>query len=376
MSLWSTLTQHAKAQFLDVIQWLDDTPNTLVYRFPVFQQAIQDGGKLVVREGQAAVFVAEGRLSDVFGPGTYEISTKNTPIASFFSSIKYALNYPYKGDIYFISTRQFTDQKWGTANPIPMRDADLGVVRIRAFGAFAFRITDPAVFMREIVGTAGLFTTEEITGQLRRKLVSALADTIGESKIPVLDLVAQYMDLGDALRQRLTGWFQANYGITLTDFVVENVSVPPEVEKMMDTHARMKLAGNQQDYLAFQAAENIGGAMRQGGGGGGNAMMDAGIGLAMGQALGARLGQAMNPAAPAAAPAMPPPLPPAMVFHYAGPDNVPQNLGPADIAARVRANPAGRHLAWREGMAGWTNAADVPEVRAHLGALPPPLPPG
>ncbi|MFN7147748.1 MAG: SPFH domain-containing protein, partial [Myxococcota bacterium] len=201
MGLWNTLSNHAKAQFLDVIQWLDDSKNTLVYRFPIFNQAIQDGGKLVVREGQAAVFVAEGRLSDVFGPGTYELSTRTKAISGFFESIKYGLNMPYKGDVYFVSTRQFTDQKWGTANPLMLRDKDLGAVRIRAFGVFAYRITDPAAFIREVVGTAGLYTTDEINGQLKRKLVSALADTIGESKIPALDLISQYMDLGDALRQ-------------------------------------------------------------------------------------------------------------------------------------------------------------------------------
>ena len=239
MALWDTLKTHAKAQFLDVIQWLDDTQDTLVYRSPIFNQAIQDGGKLVVREGQAAVFVSEGQLSQVFTPGTYELSTRTKAIWSFFESIKYALNYPYKGDIYFVSTRQFTDQKWGTPNPIMMRDKDFGAVRVRAFGSYAFKVSDPAQFLREIVGTNGLFTTEEINGHVKRKLVSAFADTLGETKLPVLDLAAQYMDLGDALRQRLTGWFQENYGITITDFVVENISLPPEVEKMVDKRSSL-----------------------------------------------------------------------------------------------------------------------------------------
>ena len=151
MGLWDTLTSNAKAQFLDVIQWLDESSNTLVYRFPTHQQAIQSGGKLVVREGQAAVFIAEGRLSEVFGPGTYELSTKTRAIAGFFETIKYAFNYPYKGDIYFVSTRQNTDQKWGTANPIILRDKDFGMVRLRAFGVFAYRVSDPATFLRELL---------------------------------------------------------------------------------------------------------------------------------------------------------------------------------------------------------------------------------
>ncbi len=382
MSLWDTLTQSAKAQFLDVLSWTDDSKTTLVYRFPIHQQAIQDGGKLVVREGQAGVFIQEGKLSDVFGPGTYELSTRTPAIWGFFQSIKYGLNQPYKGDVYFVSTKQNTDQKWGTANPIPMRDADLGVVRIRAFGSYAYRITDPAVFLKEIVGTAGLTTTDDINGHLKRKLVSALADTIGESKIPVLDLAAQYMDLGDALRQRLNGWFQENYGITLTDFVVENVSVPPEVEKMMDKRSSMALAGDMNQYTQFSAANALEAAAQRPGGGS-NPMLDAGMGLAMGQALGQAIGQkASGPFNPqqglsgGAAPSGPPPLPMEGTYHYAGPDGAQVTATPAQVAAGVRANPTGRHLVWKEGMAAWSDPKTIPEIAALLGALPPPLPPG
>jgi len=439
MGLWQTLSTHAKAQFLDVIQWLDDSQNTLVYRFPVFNQAIQDGGKLVVREGQAAVFVSEGKLSDVFGPGTYEISSRTKAIWGFFESIKYGLNMPYKGDIYFVSTRQYTDQKWGTAKPIMMRDKDLGVVRIRAFGIYAYRVTDPAIFLREVVGTAGLFTTDEINGQLKRKLVSALADTVGESKIPVLDLVAQYMDLGDALRQRLTGWFQENYGITLTDFVVENISVPPEVEKMMDKRSSMALAGDMNTYTQFQAANALEAAATRPGGGG--AFMEAGLGLAMGGVMGNQLGRsAAGPSTVGAQvgvgapppppletryhyhgpsgqgeygareiaalvakdrgaahnvwatgwpgwrawkdvpeivgqlPPAPPPVPGPILFHYVGASDAPVTLPAAEIAGRLAAEPTGRHLVWREGMAGWVDARTVPDVASAAGGGPPPLP--
>lgn len=385
MGIWDTLTANVKAQFLDVIQWLDDSQNTLVYRFPTHQQAIQNGGKLVVREGQAAVFIAEGRMSDVFGPGTYELSTRTAAIMGFFESIKYALDYPYKGEIYFVSTRQNTDQKWGTPNPIILRDKDFGMVRLRAFGAYAYRISDPGVFLKEVVGTNGLFTTEEINGQLKKKLVSALADTIGESRIPLLDLVAHYMDLGDALRQRLNGWFQENYGITLTDFVVENISVPPEVEAMMDKRTSMGVLGDLGAYTQLQTANAIGEAAKHGGGGGGNAFMDAGLGLAMGGAIGAQLGRAaqttgaFNPQVGLSQPgaAAPPPLPPAAApFHYNGPDGTTVQIGAAEVAARVKAQPTGRHLVWRDGMAGWTDPKDVPEIAAAFGPpAPPPLPP-
>lgn len=380
MSLWDTLKGHAGAQFLDVIEWTDDSRDSVVFRFPIFQKAIQNGGKLVVREGQVAVFVSEGKLSDVFPAGTHEISTRNAPIMSFFESIKYGLDMPYKGDVYFVNTRVFADHKWGTPNPIPIRDADLGVVRIRGFGSFAFRVSQPATFLREVVGTAGLLTTEDITGQLKRKLVSALADTIGEATIPLLDLVAHYMDFGEALRDRLNGWFSENYGITLTDFVVENISVPPEVEKMMDKRSSMALAGDMGAYTQFQAANAMEEAAKQPGGGGG--FMQAGLGLAMGQTMASQLGQAgqgapFNPhqGMASAPPPLPPPLPGELIFHHAGPDGVRGQLPAAEIVTRVLAQP-GRHLVWKEGMAAWAEPAAVPELAALLRAVPPPLPPG
>jgi len=449
MSIWKTLKTHAKAQLLDVIQWLDDSRDTLVYRFPIFNQAIQDGAKLVVREGQMAVFVNEGQMSEVFGPGTYTLSTRTKAIASFFESIKYSLNYPYKGDIYFVSARQITDQKWGTPNPIMMNDKQLGPVRIRAFGIYAYRIEDAGTFLREIVGTKGLFTTKEINGQLKRKLVSAFADTVGESKIPVLDLAAQYMDLGDAMRERMSPTFNESYGIGLTDFVVENVSLPPEVEKMLDKRTSMGLIGDMGAYGQFQAANAIETAAGRPGGGS-NAMMDAGMGLAMGGYMGQQMmgqqGGVYNPrrgfgpaggavpqpppppntdpvfhysgasgqaqlnaqqiaekvaadrggahnvwmpgwpgwkawsAVPEIAGVVPPEMPPPpgaapdVVFHYAGASGQ-QELGAADIAKLVAADPTGRHLVWKEGFSGWLPAADVPEIQAAAAPAPAPPPP-
>jgi len=373
MSLWDTLKTHAKAQFLDVIQWLDDSRETLVYRFPVFNQAIQDGGKLVVREGQAAVFVAEGRLSDVFGPGSYDLSTNTPAIAGFFESIKYALNYPYKGDVYFVNTRQFTDQKWGTPNPVMMNDAQLGPVRIRAFGIYAYRVTDPAKFLREIVGTSGLFTTEEINGQLKRKLVSAFSDTLGESRVPVLELAARYMDVGDTMRQRMTGWFQENYGITLTDFVVENVSLPKEVEEILDKRTSMGLVGDMGAFTQFQSANAIEAAAKQPGGN--NPMLNAGMGLAMGGMMGQQMMNATQKGG-TFDPTMkgPPPVPSAdATFHYNGPDGQLQ-LTASQIAQRVRTNPDARHLVWQDGWENWRAAKDVPEIAALARNTPPPVP--
>ncbi len=162
MSFWNTLKSHAKAQFLDVIQWMEDDKETVVYRYPVFNQAIQDGGKLVVRPGQSAVFVNEGQSSDAFGPGTYELNSRTKAIWSFFESIKYQLNYPYKGDVFFVSTREFSGNKWGTPQPISVMDDNFGSVEIRAHGVYTFKIVDPVRFLETMVGNFGLFETHEV----------------------------------------------------------------------------------------------------------------------------------------------------------------------------------------------------------------------
>ncbi|TNE84807.1 MAG: antifreeze protein [Deltaproteobacteria bacterium] len=374
MGIWDTLTTHAKAQFLDVIEWTDGTAGAIVYRFPVFDKAITDQSKLVVREGQAAVFVSEGALSDVFGPGTYTLDTRNTPITSFFESIKYGLNYPYKGDILFVDTTQFTENRWGTANPFMLRDAEFGPVRIRAFGVYSFRITDPAEFIRQIVGADGLFTKDEITGQLKRKLVSALADTVGQARIPVLDLAANYMDLGDALRDRMNPAVQEAYGITITDFTIENISLPAEVEKALDQRTKMGVLGNLDAYAKLQAAEAIGTAAANPGLGG------AGIGMGVGFGMGNMMGNQMagmaqqsghfNPhtGMQGGGAAVPPPLPGAATFHYSS-HGAQEQLSADAIAAKVAANRDGQHLIWQAGWSGWKPWNEVPEIATKV---PPP----
>jgi membrane protease subunit (stomatin/prohibitin family) len=383
MSIWNTLTQHAKSQFLEVIEWLDSTNDTIVYRFPVFNQKITDNSKLVVREGQAAVFISEGQLSDVFGPGTYTLDTRNTPIMSFFASIAYKLNYPYKGDVYFVNTKLFRENRWGTANPFMMRDAEFGPVRVRAFGIYAFRVTDPATFLRQVVGTDGLFTTEEINGQLKREVVSGLATAIGQARIPVLDLAANYMDLGDTIRDKLNPRFVEQYGITLTSFTIENISLPPEVEQALDTRSKMGVLGDLNAYAKLKAADAIQTAAANPGIGG--AGIGMGVGFGMGNMMGGMMGQAMtqpggfNPHAgmqggPAPAP---PPLPQEQRLHYSGPAGQAQ-LTPAEIAQRVAADRAGNHMVWAAGWPSWRAWTDVPEVAGlvpPVAAAPPP-PPG
>jgi len=368
MGLWDTLKQHAGAQFLDLIEWLDDTNDTLVWRFPVFNQAITDNSKLVVREGQAAVFVSEGRLSEVFGPGTYTLDTRNKAILSFFTSIAYQMEYPYKGDIYFISTRQFTDNGWGTPNPIMMRDAEFGPVRIRAFGVYSYRITDPATFIRQIVGTDGLFTTDEINGQLKKTLVSAFGDTVGQARIPVLDLAANYMDLADTLRDRMNKRFGESYGLTLTDFTIQNISLPEAVEKALDDRTKMGVLGNLNAYTQLKAADAIGTAAANTGIGG------AGIGMGVGFGMGNMMGNQMMGAQGGAGQAPPPP-PAAGTFHYSGPTGQAQ-LSAMDVVQRIQGDPSGKHNLWQPGWSGWKSWNEVPEIASKMPPAPPPPPPG
>jgi membrane protease subunit (stomatin/prohibitin family) len=381
MSLWSRFKSHASAQFLDVVEWLDDSDDTLVWRFPVFNQAITDNSKLVVREGQAAVFVSEGKLSDVFAPGTYTLDTRNAPILSFFESIKYQFEYPYKGDIYFVSTRQFTDNGWGTQKPFMMRDAEFGPVRIRAFGVYSFRLTDPGTFLKQVVGTDGLFTTDEITGQLKKKLVSMVASSIGKAQIPVLDLAAQYMEIGDQIRQDINPAFQSSYGITLSDVTISNIGLPEAVEKALDTRSKMGVLGNLDAYAKLQAADAMAVAAANPGLAGAGVGM--GVGFGMGNAIGGALGGAQ--AAPghfdprtgslgAAPPATPPPPAPS-TFHYSGPSGQHQ-LGAEQIAERVAADRSGNHQVWQAGWAEWKAWSDVPAISSQVPpapAAPPPV---
>ena len=294
------LLDFIKGEFVNVIEWTDASRSTLVYRFPVRDHAIKMGAQLTVREGQAAVFVNEGQLADVFSPARYELSTANLPILTKLNSWSHGFDSPFKSEVYFVNTTQFTDQKWGTQNPITLRDPELGPVRVRAFGSYAYRVTDPGLFLQEIVGTDGHFTTEDIRGQLRSHVISSFTDALGESGVPVLDLAAHYKELGGKLRDAMASDFEG-YGLGLVTFLIENISLPPEVEKMLDKRTSMGLLGDMGKYTQFQAAQAIEKAASNPGSGAGDGM-GLGAGLAMGQAMAAAMGGAQNQAQAPAAP--------------------------------------------------------------------------
>lgn len=282
-----------RSQFIEVIEWLDETGNTLVYRFPVQGQEIKNGARLTVRESQNAVFVHQGQIADVFTPGLYTIDGGNTPILTKLGAWMHGFNSPFKAEVYFVNTKQFTDLKWGTPNPIMMRDSDFGMVRFRAFGIYSIRVSDPAAFIKEIAGTNAHFETEDIQGQLKRTLVSGFSDALGESKIAALDLASNYDELGKFMRTKLSDEFKS-YGLELTKFVIENISLPPEVEAAMDKRTSMGVIGDVGRYTQFQAADALRDAAQNPGGGAG---LGAGLGagFAVGNAMAGAMSDAVKP---------------------------------------------------------------------------------
>ena len=288
MSIIDKVKEAAMNQFIEVIEWLDDSKDTLLYRFPVYQQEIKNGAQLIVRESQAAVFVFEGQVGDVFTPGRYTVEGGNTPILSKLGAWKFGFNSPIKAEVYFVNTKQFTDMKWGTSNPIMLRDADFGIVRLRAFGAYSLRVADPAEFIKEIAGTNAKFQTEDIDEQLKRSIVTEFSDALGELKIPALDLAAQYKEVGEQIRAKINEDFKG-YGLEVTKFYVENISLPPEVEAAMDKRSSMGALGDAQKYMQFQAADALRDAAQNEGGGAG-----LGAGLGAGFAVGGQMANAFG----------------------------------------------------------------------------------
>lgn len=281
-----------RSQFIEVIEWLDDSGNTILYRFPVQGQEIKNGAQLTVRESQAAVFVFQGQIADVFGPGRYSIDGGNTPILTKLGAWKFGFNSPFKAEVYFVNTKQFTDLKWGTSNPVMMRDTDFGMVRLRAFGIYSIRVTDPRALIKEVAGTNAHFVTEDIEGQLKRTLVSGFSDALAESKIAALDLASNYDELSKFIRSKLTDDFKT-YGFELTKFVVENISLPAEVEAAMDKRTSMGVIGDVGRYAQFQAADAMRDAAQNTGGGAG-AGAGLGAGFAIGNAMAGAMTNAMN----------------------------------------------------------------------------------
>ncbi|MFL6375610.1 MAG: SPFH domain-containing protein [Pyrinomonadaceae bacterium] len=283
MSIFDKVKDAAMHQFIEVIEWLDNTGDTIVYRYPVEGQEIKNGAQLIVRESQSAVFVYEGQVADVFTPGRYTIDGGNTPILSKLGAWKYGFDSPFKSEVYFVNTKQFTDMKWGTSNPIMLRDSDFGIVQLRAFGAYSLHVVDSAEFIKQIAGTNAQFNTDDIDVQLKRAVVTEFTDALGELKIPALDLAAQYKEMGERIRGNINDGFK-DWGIEVTKFFIENISVPEAVQEAIDKRASMGALGDAQRYMQFQAADALRDAAQNEGGGAG-----LGAGLGAGFAVGGQM---------------------------------------------------------------------------------------
>jgi excisionase family DNA binding protein len=269
-----------KGELLEIIEFNDDSRDTLSWRFPDNDHAIKNGAQLIVRESQAAQFVYLGQYGDCFGPGKHSLVTENIPVLTKIKGWKYGFQSPFKADVYYVTTRLFTGNKWGTANPVMMRDADFGVVRLRAFGTFDFKIVDPPVFLREVAGTDHHFRLDEFADTMRSRIVSVFSEALASCGVPALDVATRYSELGDALLPIINPHVTVKYGIEITTFLVENVSVPPEVEAAIDKRSSMSAIGNLNDYVKFQMAES----MTKGGDGGSAAAMPAQMAMGFGLA--------------------------------------------------------------------------------------------
>lgn len=338
-------------EFIDIIEWTDDSNDTMVYRFERYNNEIKYGAKLTVRESQVAVFVNEGEVADVIEPGMYELETKNLPVLSTIQHWDHALQSPFKAEVYFCNTKQFVDLKWGTKNPIMIRDEEFGGVRLRAFGTYAIRIKDPVKFIREIAGTDGHFTTDEISDQLRNLIISRFTNIAGSSKIPVLDLAANYDQLGIYLTEIIGPEFD-EYGLELTKILIENISLPASVEEALDKRVSMGMVGDLDQYMKYQAADSLGT------GGSSSSAMDMGMGFAMANKM------ADTITTPAQAPASPPPLPAGSTWHVAIDDKA---TGPHTTSAIKDLIGNGQltedSLVWTEGMTDWDQAKNVDDIR-------------
>ena len=318
------LMDFISGQLLEIIEWQDDSRDTLSWRFPDDDKEIKRGAQLIVREGQIAQFVYLGQYGDTFGPGKHSLVTDNIPILSKLKGWKYGFESPFKADVYYINTRLFTGNKWGTSNPVMLRDQDFGVVRLRAFGTYDFRVTNPQTFLREVVGTDQNFRLEEFADTMRSRLVSAFSDALATSQVPALDVASRYSELGDALLPVINPATTVNYGIEITSFIIENVSVPPEVETAIDKRSSMSVIGNLNDYVKMQLAEGL-----AKGGGAGNAPAELAVGIAMAQQIAQGItGGGHPPPIPSAAPAAPVLLTPAQVAQILG-------VGEPDVMASI-----------------------------------------
>lgn len=371
MGIFDEIKKKLSHEFIDIIEWLDSSNDTIVHRFERYQNEIKNNAQLVVREGQIAVFINEGKLADVFNPGTYTLNTQNLPILATLKGWKYGFNSPFKAEVYFVSSRLFTDEKWGTKNPVTLNDDRFGFVEVRAFGTYAFKIEDAGKFITDIVGTDNNFTNFEINEHLKSLISTRFTDTIGEANLPIELYAANTNELSDTCLEVMQPEFNS-VGISLEKFFIENVSMPEELKKEIFEYSRLnKLDLDKLTKFKAAKALEVAAANESGAAGAGIGM---GMGFAMAQQMGGMLQQPTQTTTQTTG-TTPPPLPQQTQYFYASNG---QQLGPVSFEG-LSSLFAGRTvnastLIWKQGMANWTALNTVPELQVLLGSAPPPLP--
>lgn len=369
------LFEKLRHELIDIIEWVDDSRHTLVWRFPRYQNEIKNGAQLIVRPGQTAVFVHRGQIADIFEPGHYELKTDNLPILSTVAGWKYGFNSPFKAEVYFISTRQITDLKWGTPNPIMLRDPEFGPIRIRAFGTYALKAVEPRALLEELVGTDKVVDADEVTELLRSIIISTFSDVIGSSNVAALDLASRYREFGETLRLAVQSRIDDEYGLEIPQLFIVNISLPEAVEKALDTRTSIGVIGDMNKYQQYQMGQAMTAAASNPSGGG----AAEGMGMGLGFAMAGRMMQPGMMAAPAGPGGMaPPPPPPAAAWHVAvnGQTTGPFN-GQQLSAGAASGELTPQSMVWTQGMSGWLPASQVPQLQSlFMPSAPPPPPPG
>ena len=378
MGIFDKIKEKLSHEFIDIIEWLDYTDDTICHRFERYQNEIKNNAKLIVREGQTAVFINEGQLADVFKPGTYTLSTQNLPLLTTLKGWKYGFDSPFKAEVYFVNTHLFTDEKWGTKNPITLNDDRFGLVEIRAFGTYAFKIGDAGKFVVDIVGTDNNFTNFEINEHLKSLIATRFTDTVGEANLPIELYAANTTELSETCQSVMKPEFES-VGISLEKFYIENVSMPEDLKKEIFEYSRLDKL-DLDKLTKFKTAKAIEAAAANEGGTAG-AGMGMGMGFVLAQQMGGMMspqmgGQQQAPVQQQMGGAMPPPIPAAVQYFYSASG---QQAGPVGLD-QLRALFANRTinkdtLVWKQGMQSWTALNEVEELKAFLGGnTPPPLP--
>jgi len=369
MGLWDKL----KGELIDIIEWLDESNDTIAYRFDRLGNEIKNGAQLTVRESQVAVFINEGKLADVFPPGRYELTTNNLPILSTLKGWVHGFNSPFKAEVYFLNTKRFTNQKWGTPNVFYLRDADFGRVSLRAFGTYTMKINDPVKFIQEVLGTSGDFTTSEIASELRSLIVTQFIDALGEIQMPLLDMAQNYKDLSIKCQEELSEDF-LEYGLEITKFLVSSISLPEALQAKLDEGTGMNMLGDMDTYTKMKTADAMENASKSSGGMGGG--MEGMMGMAMMQQMmnqtnmmqGQKNQQNQQQGVPP---------PPPVIQYYVSVNG--QQQGPFNTEQLQQLITGGQltkeTFVWKQGMSGWLAAGEVTEIAGLFGATPPPPPP-